>query len=436
MRFRSVWPFLSMAVFLSTVAAMIRIFAGFLGLPPVFSSHSGGMRAMDAAFAELAKSQFSPSEPSAGRAVTLLAQLSLAGFGVPRRAAAIPAPPSYRAGVRSVPWNALVQSAAAKMRRPHRITVGWSLDAGTQTLEQAIANSPGLSVFAPKWLYLSGSNGTLGGQVNESVVRFAHARGVKVWAVVSNGFNGVLSHQVLQYRDRQDALISAIVRTATASGLNGINLDFEGLLSVDRWNYSRFVAVLAARLHARGMELTVDLPPDLTQGNNSGPYNHRAIAQSANDVILMGYDQFWGGESVAGPTASLPWVASGVADMLETGVPASRLILGVPFYTQDWTLGPRGQVVSSVALSLLQLQNILRSVHAQKTWLPRLGVHFVHYVQGGQRHVIWVVDRRSLLLTLQMVARDHLAGAAAWYLGLEPSGTWVSLVDSVRSRQT
>lgn len=436
MRFRFVWPSLSTLVFLFITAAMIRGFAGFFGFSSVFSPPPAGVRAAGALVADLAKNQFSPSGPTVGRAVSILAQLSLDGFGFPTRGAGVSTPPGSRSRIRSVQWNALVQSAAAGMLRPRRITVGWSLDAGTQTLEQSIADSPGLSVFAPKWLYLSGVNGTLGGQINESVVHFAHARGVKVWAVVSNGFNGVLSHQVLQYRDRQDTLISAIVRAAAASGINGINLDFEGLLPVDRWNYSRFVSVLAAKLHARGMELTVDLPPDLTPGNNSGPYNHRAIAQAANDVILMGYDEFWGGESVAGPTASLPWVASGVADMLKTGVPASRLILGVPFYTQDWTLGSRGQVVSSTALSLLQLQNILHSVHAQKIWLPRLGVHFVRFVQGGQRHVIWVVDRRSLLLTLQMVASDHLAGAAAWYLGLEPSGTWVSLVDSVRSRQT
>ncbi len=314
-----------------------------------------------------------------------------------------------------------------------RLVIGWTLDTGAANLIQAMRQSPGLNVLAPKWIHLTGPAGTISNTIEPSVVQAAHARGVKVWAVVDNGFNAALSHAVLRYQDTQSALINRIVNLAKRDQLNGINLDFEGLSSADRWNYARFAQLLAGRLHELGMQLSIDLPPDITPGNNAGPYNHAALAAFANYIILMGYDQHWGGDAVAGPTASLPWVTSGVADMLHTGVPASKLVLGVPFYTQDWTLGQNGNTAGSQALSLVQVHNLLAGLHLAPRWNPSLGVSYTSFTQSGVRHEIWVVDQRSLLLTLELIAQDHLAGAAAWYLGLERPSTWQSLVQSVHS---
>lgn len=316
---------------------------------------------------------------------------------------------------------------------PHRLIIGWTLDTGAANLIQTIRQSPGLNVLAPKWIHLDGPAGTISNTIEPSVVQAAHARGIKVWAVVDNGFNAALSHAVLRYQNTQTALISGIVNLAKRDRLNGVNLDFEGLSAADRWNYARFVQLLAARLHALGMQLSIDLPPDIVSGQNSGPYNHAALAASANYIILMGYDQYWGGDSSAGPTASLPWVTSGVTDMLHTGVPASKLILGVPFYTQDWTLGQNGAVAGSQALSLVQVHNLLAGLHLTPHWKSSLGVSYTSFTQGGVRHEIWLIDQRSLLLTLELMTQDRLAGAAAWYLGLERPSTWWSLVQSVHS---
>ncbi len=332
-----------------------------------------------------------------------------------------------------VPWSHIVNTLAQRVSAPRRLTVGWALDTGAANLEATLAQTPGLTVLAPKWLHVDGLNGAISGHIEPGVVKKARQMGVQVWAVVDNGFNGALSHQILQYRDQQDKLIAHIVQIAVQSGINGINLDFEGLFPEDRWNYSRFASVLAQALHKHGLALSIDLPPDVALGNNSGPYNHAALARAANYIVLMGYDQYWGGESTAGPTASLPWVKGSVKDMIQTGVPPRKLILGMPFYTQEWTLSPHGSVVASTALSLVQTRNVLAQENAKIHWNRSLGLHFATFVQGGLPHEIWIEDRRSLLLFADIVAQDHLAGAAAWYLGLEPASIWTSLVNAVRS---
>jgi len=325
------------------------------------------------------------------------------------------------------------QAPQAGANSVHRLTIGWVLDTGAKSLTSTLHQTPGLSVLAPKWWHVDGPNGALAGTVEPSVITTAKQLGVRVWAVVDNGFNGPMSHSFLQFKNTQDSLIRQLTLRAKQTHIAGINLDFEGLLPEDRWNYARFVSQLAYHLHLEHKSLSIDLPPDYVNGDNTGPYNHAALAKAADYIILMGYDQHWGGDTTAGPTASLPWVASSLSDMLHTGIPAAKLILGVPFYTQDWTVAKNGQVLSSQPLSLWQVRDVIANHHIQTRWDRQLGLHFGVYMDQGVRHEIWVEDNRSLLLTLQLVARDHLAGAAAWYLGLEYPSTWLSLTDSVRS---
>lgn len=353
--------------------------------------------------------------------------------GVPADGTAPSIPRGTRPGqpVPQVSFGAWIQRLIQPA--PNRITIGWALDSGTQSLESDLATSPGLTVLAPKWFHVDGLQGAIAGQVEPAVVTAAHRRGVQVWAVVDNGFDGIFTHKILQYRDEQDILIRHIVSLSMRNHLDGINLDFEGLLPEDRWNFSRFVNVLAASLHAAHKSLSVDLPPDIVMGQNDGPYNHRAIAQAADKVVLMGYDEHWGGDSLAGPTASLPWVTSAVTDMLQTGVPHRKLILGVPFYTQEWTVDAKGQVVASQALSLSQLDRLVRTKQLHPVWRPQLGLHYTAFTTGSTRQEIWLEDNRSLLLSLHLVSQYDLGGAAAWYLGLARPSTWTALVQSVRS---
>ena len=365
-----------------------------------------------------------PPQPSPiSHMVFAFSQLSLAEAAVP----------SSHKQIEQVHPFAVFTPQKIHMVAPHRITVGWSLDTGTQNLESVIQASRGLNVLAPKWLHVDGPNGSLSSSIEPAVIAYAHHHGVKVWAVVDNGFNAQMTHAFLRYQDTQDRLINTLVALATKDHLDGINVDFEGLSSVDRWNYSRFITVLAKKMHAIHRTVTVDLPPDIVFAQNNGPYNHSVIAQAADDIIVMGYDEHWGGDAIAGPTASLPWVENAVADMLKTGVPARKLILGIPFYTQDWTINHQGAVLSSNALSLVQTNQLLSQQGLKMKWDSKLGVHFVRYRQNGVVHEIWLEDNRSLLLTLQLVARDNLGGAAAWYLGLEQPSIWSSLVMAVHA---
>ncbi len=313
------------------------------------------------------------------------------------------------------------------------LLLGWILDSGASSITSVVQQTPGLSVLSPKWFHVDGLHGAVFGNAEPSVIAQAHAQHLQVWAVVDNGFNGSLSHRILQYQDQQDELIGNIVNLAVSNRLNGINLDFEGLNAEDRWNYSRFVSVLANQLHKKHILLSVDLPPDYVAGKNTGPYNHQALAAAADDIVLMGYDEYWLGDTTAGPTASLPWLRMAVDDFLKTGVPARKLILGIPFYAEDWTLNKQGKVVSSVALSATGTEQLVTQLHAQVTWNAREGLYYTTYQYHGMRHEIWLEDKRTLMLFTELARNDHMAGVATWYLGLENKSTWLSVLHTLRS---
>ncbi len=313
------------------------------------------------------------------------------------------------------------------------LMLGWILDTGASAITGVVNQTPGLNVLSPKWFHVDGRNGAIAGTPERTVIDQAHAKHLQVWGVVDNGFNGTLSHSILRYQDQQDMLIKHIVKLAVVNHLDGINLDFEGLLPQDRWNYSRFVTVLASKLHANHIKLSIDLPPDYVSGINTGPYNHLALAKAADYIILMGYDEYWLGDPNAGPTASLPWVHLAVNDFLQTGIPAKKLILGIPFYSEDWTMTKQGKVLSSVALSTSESSRLVSQLHSRLVWNAKEGVYFTTYQSQGKWHEIWLEDHRTLMLFAELARNDHLAGIATWYLGLESQSTWLSVLHTLHS---
>ena len=70
--------------------------------------------------------------------------------------------------------------------------------------------------------------------------------------------------------------------------------------------------------------------------------NHHRKEQGvfADYVILMGYDEHYGGSPEAGSVASYEFVKNGIAKTVEE-VPANKVINAVPFFTRVWKETPK-----------------------------------------------------------------------------------------------
>ena len=76
--------------------------------------------------------------------------------------------------------------------------------------------------------------------------------------------------------------------------------------------------------------------------------------------MLMAYDEHWRTSPRAGSVASMPWVTKAVEGTLAEGVPASKLVLGVPFYMRRWeeTKSGEGVKVKGYTLTMAEAEEL------------------------------------------------------------------------------
>lgn len=326
--------------------------------------------------------------------------------------------------------TSLFASLPSWQTQTHKIALGW-IPYGTpsQTI-QLISANPGITVISPSWLTLTNRNGDVQSQVEPSVIEFAHSRQIQVWAMVDNQFNGALTHDMLTSTTAKRNFIQQVKKIATQAHLNGINVDFENLQTRDRTLFSQLIGALHAALQPVSVQVSVDVTPDIAYLKDNAAYFHAGLAANANYVIVMAYDEHWAADPQPGPVADVPWVTQSVNDLLNTGVPAGKLILGVPFYTRFWHVYSDGSV-SSQAVASYAVPGILTSHHVKSTWLPNLGVAYARYPKANGYEEVWYETSRTEQKKLDLVNNDGLAGVAIWSLSLSNIHTWQTLMKAM-----
>jgi len=144
----------------------------------------------------------------------------------------------------------------------------------------------------------------------------------------------------------------------------------------------------------------------------------------------MAYDQHWRTSPVAGSVASMPWVERAVQGCLGEGVPADKLVLGVPFYMRLWEETPREHNkadVKSFTLTMQEAESNALRVGAELFWLEDLGQHYYSYVENNKTYKVWVENAVSIERKLSLIERHGLAGMAGWRRGHERQDIWKTI---------
>ena len=250
------------------------------------------------------------------------------------------------------------------------------------------------------------------------VVQAAASLGLTTYALVHNyrnpAFDGEAAHRLLTDPVAVSRAVEHIASQAAEHGLAGITLDLENVPARDRAPFSQFVATLAQRLHRDRRRLTVAVPARTSDGPGNA-YDYAALANAADELWLMAYDQHYR-TGPPGPVASFPWVEQVVAHAVSVA-PASRIVLGLPAYGYEWN--PSQQLARGLTYG--QAMARVKAKGATLRWHP---VHRVPYVTTRDGTEVWFEDRYSAGYKLQLVERYGLAGVAVWRLGQEDPGLW------------
>jgi len=307
---------------------------------------------------------------------------------------------------------------------PQRIEMGWHHELTTQQYIAQVASSP-INTLTPRWYFLDSSQ-TVSDHTDRTLIHWAKQHGKQVWAMVGNRFNADLTHQVLTDPARKNAVISKLSGFVVKYGLDGLNLDFENVYPKDREALTAFITDLSDELHRLGAVLSVDVSPDLGTDWTEA-FDYAALGEAADYIVLMGYDEHWGGAPTAGSVSSLPWVQRALDKLLQS-VPSDKVIAALPLYTREWIV--QGEKLTSRDMTLLEQGDLLRS---RKTkWDGKTAQYVADFTASGVRHLVWAEESRSLAAKYAMAASRGIAGFAYWYAGAETDDVWVALENQWR----
>jgi spore germination protein len=321
-----------------------------------------------------------------------------------------------------LPLLAAVAVPARAASKP--VVLGWNFSGSTQSYMARSARAPGLNTVSPGW-WLLRADGTIRDAGDHRYSDWAHERGMRVWPMFTNNIDQAASHRVFTDDALRSSLIARVAALAKVERADGINVDWENVRTADRDGFSAFLREASAVWHQAGLVVSVDVTSrtDTWQlGDWSESFDRRVVGEAADYVVLMAYDEH-NRLRPLGSTASLPWVRDSLRYLLRD-VASSKAILGVPFYTQDWSADPKHRME---VLTIAQTPARLRAYHATVKWDPVAGQSIATYTRKGFVHRIWVEDTRSLRLKASLVREFGLAGVAAWRIGFETPASWLAL---------
>ncbi|MEF2245963.1 S-layer homology domain-containing protein [Paenibacillus sp. IITD108] len=304
-----------------------------------------------------------------------------------------------------------------------KITIGWQYG---QTTGQYIENlsMSNVNTLTPRWYFIEKTGAVLD-QTDPELIAWAKKSDKQIWAMVGNRSDQALTHQILTNSAASNHLIDQLAELVSRYGLDGLNIDFENVAPKDGPALTAFVTQLAERLDALKAVLSVDVSPDLGTDWTEA-FDYAALGKQADYIVMMGYDEHYGGSPKAGPNASLPYVKHAIEKLLKT-VSNAKVILALPFYNRDWTLKPDGAALSSAYLTIAEQNALVRAYSLKPVWDAELAQYVVSYTKFAAGHRIWLEEGRSLAAKYKLVEDKSLAGTAYWYIGGESEEIWAGL---------
>ncbi|SEM55544.1 S-layer homology domain-containing protein [Paenibacillus sp. OV219] len=319
-------------------------------------------------------------------------------------------------------WTAQLQAS-----QPSRIQLGWQYGQTTKQFEQQVAKSE-VNTLSSLWFYLSKA-GSIEDHMDASLLTWSHEQGKSVWAMVGNHSDQVATHTMLASQSQRQAFVSQLATRVRINGIDGLNIDFENMLPEDRDSFTAFIKALHDELKAIPAVLSVNVSPD--SGTDwTDVFDYAALAKQSDYIVLMGYDEHWGGHPEGGSVSSLPWVRKGLETLLMKA-PANKVILALPLYTRSWAMNGDG-TIKSHDISLVQQNQLVLAKNVMLQWDDQLSQYYGGYYDSGVPNRMWLEDGRSLSQKISLGEMHGIAGYGYWYMGGESNDVWTSVHNAIR----
>jgi spore germination protein YaaH len=296
-----------------------------------------------------------------------------------------------------------------------------------------------VDILVPAW-YSVDANGLVWGGPNSDVLKTAVNHHVPVMPIVALMKQADL-HTLFVTPPARTAFVTSLISECKKHGYTGFQIDFEDVAWTDRDLLSSLVADTAAALHKESLQLTIATVPNAPgfAGHSSyshwlyanwrGGYDLKALAQSADLICLMTYDQNtrW---TMPGPVAGYPWTVENVEYALQF-VPKEKLSMGIPLYGYHWYAGDPGKEEKPNPTAEYirddQVKQYIAAYHPHIEWDSADRVAWFYFYRDDTRDWAFYTDKRGFQERLSLVHEKGLEGFCSWVLGTEDPEIWTLL---------
>jgi cellulose synthase/poly-beta-1,6-N-acetylglucosamine synthase-like glycosyltransferase/spore germination protein YaaH/peptidoglycan/xylan/chitin deacetylase (PgdA/CDA1 family) len=285
-----------------------------------------------------------------------------------------------------------------------------------------------LDVFAPQWIFLNGSLGPVTVTPDpQTEALIASAKSAPSVLPLVHNFHdklpdGPLADALLLNPAARTALVTNLVRLAKDHGYGGYIFDLEDLSPKAMAQYPLLLAQARAALKPLGREVWVSM--DFDDPN----LDVRPLAANADTVVLMAYDQHWGGGKGAagqpGPIAGEDWFEQNMARLAPKLDPA-KTVVALGAYGYDWTLGKDGKATDGETSLFYETTQEARDSDAQVSMDDdALNPRFAYQEDDGTKHMVWFLDAATVFNEVKVADAYRPRGYALWRMGEEDPATW------------
>lgn len=275
----------------------------------------------------------------------------------------------------------------------------------------------GVNVVSPSFFSLErGSNGEIYDNAKDGgaeYIEWAHNNNYQVWAMFSNNSLKDTTSQILNDYEKRETMIENLMDLVEEYNLDGVNVDFENMNESDKDVYSRFLIELAPRLKKIGKTLSVDVTAPDGSETWSLCFDRNTIANVADYIVFMAYDQYGTSSNKAGTTAGYNWVEANIKKFLgQEDVDPEKIILGIPLYMRLWEEEEDGTAKPEV-VNMRDMFDVLPE-NQVATWDEELKQYYVEYEEDGKKYKMWVENEKSVGEKINLANQYNLAGIAFW----------------------
>jgi hypothetical protein len=247
----------------------------------------------------------------------------------------------------------------------------------------------------------------------------AHAAGERVVLTVTD-FDQSSLNAITSSPTAPGTLSSILIPLLQAKSLDGVNFDFEGEGSGDQAGLTNLITSVAGSLRAADphWQITMDTYAS-SAGDPGGFYNIPALAPAVDAFFVMDYElNLQGTPSAASPLTSGEFSSLTTLQQYTSAVPASKVILGIPFFGIDWP-SSNGTMAATAAGGANDIADSQAAANGPEYWDPVTDTAWTSYQVGGQWHESYYEGLNGLFDVSQLASRYDARGVGIWALGME-----------------